>query len=96
MWKLAQNANSGICYLQPKNLKDRIKIAKEFIEKYSYPIPLAIDNEKNEASELYSAWPERLYVIEKGKIAYKGGVGPFFYRPKEIRKWLKKRFNQGS
>jgi hypothetical protein len=41
----------------------------------------------------YSAWPERLYVIdESGHIAYRGGMGPFHYKPAEVRDWLAARY----
>jgi len=43
----------------------------------------------NEAEEAYFAWPERLYVVdESGRVAYKGGVGPFGFKPAELAAWL--------
>ena len=43
----------------------------------------------NAANVAYSAWPERLYMIdEHGHIAYAGGIGPFKYDPHEVRAWL--------
>ena len=46
-------------------------------------------------NQLYKAWPERIYVIdEKGKIAYKSGVGPWGFKPRAlapvVRKLLQK------
>ena len=47
------------------------------------------------AKNLYAAWPERLYILdENGKVAYKGGMGPFNCHPEEVRAWLEKRFPQ--
>jgi hypothetical protein len=47
----------------------------------------------NAADAAYSAWPERLYIIdEQGRIAYRGGMGPFHYDPAEVRAWLAQRF----
>lgn len=41
------------------------------------------------ANQAHGAWPERLYVIDaNGKVAYKGGPGPFQYKPQEVRAWL--------
>jgi Iodothyronine deiodinase len=49
----------------------------------------------NAAEGAYSAWPERLYVIdESGHIAYRGGMGPFHYDPKEVRTWLAARYGE--
>jgi Iodothyronine deiodinase len=50
---------------------------------------------KNAANDAYAAWPERLYVIdENGRIAYRGGMGPFNYKPAEVRAWLAERYGQ--
>jgi len=38
----------------------------------------------NAANDAYAAWPERIYIIdESGHIAYRGGIGPFNYKPEE-------------
>jgi hypothetical protein len=37
----------------------------------------------------YSGMPDRLYVIDRdGKVAYKGGRGPFGYKPGEMEQSL--------
>jgi hypothetical protein len=36
---------------------------------------------------------ERIYTIdESGHIAYRGGTGPFIYKPEEAREWLAARY----
>lgn len=42
----------------------------------------------NGACEAYGAWPERLYVVLDGKIAFKAGKGPRGYKPAEVREWI--------
>ena len=44
----------------------------------------------------FEAVPERLYIIEAGKIAYRGGEGPFDYKPEEVAGWLAERFPEIS
>ena len=74
-----------------------VTIANDFIRRFHYPIPLGIDPMSDAANHLYGGWPERLYVIdESGKIVYKGGLGPFNYRPEEVRAWLEKRFPEAA
>jgi hypothetical protein len=47
----------------------------------------------NAANDAYAAWPERFYIIdESGRIAYRGGMGPFNYKPNEVREWLAARY----
>lgn len=46
----------------------------------------------NAGEKRYAAWPERLYIIDGGKVAYVGGKGPFDYKPPEVAAWLEERF----
>ena len=92
---MESNVKDDVCYAQPKNLEQRVYIANDFIKRYKYPVPFGIDDMSNGAEGAYSAWPERLYVIdENGHIAYKGGNGPFKYDPKEVRSWLAARYGE--
>lgn len=92
-WQMKSNVKEDICYPQPKTLAQRVAIADDFIKRSHFTLPLAVDDMRNLADLTYSAWPERIYVIdEKGFIAYRGGMGPFYYDPAEARAWLQKRF----
>jgi peroxiredoxin len=83
------NEAAGICYPQPRSLADRVAIARDFVARHDYSIPLAVDGMENAADELYAGWPERLYVIDaEGSIAYKGKTGPFGFHPDEVDAWL--------
>ena len=86
------NETEGVCYPQPTNLAERVAIAKDFVKRHDYPIPVRVDLPANLADELYAGWPERLYVIdEQGRIAYKGATGPFGYEPDEVEAWFAER-----
>ena len=90
---MKSNVKDDVCYAQPKNLAQRLAIANDFIKRFSYPVPFGVDDWGNAANDAYSAWPERLYIIdESGRIAYRGGMGPFSYHPEEARAWLAARF----
>jgi type I thyroxine 5'-deiodinase len=93
-WQMKSNVKDDVCYAQPKNLQQRVYIANDFIKRFKYPVPFGIDDMSNAAEGAYSAWPERLYVIEDGRIAYRGGMGPFNYNPKELRGWLAARYGE--
>ena len=96
-WQMKSNVKEDVCYAQPKTLEQRVAIANDFVQRQKYPLPFGIDDMSNAADLAYSAWPERLYVIdEHGRIAYAGGMGPFNYDPKEVRAWLAKRFGPGT
>ena len=52
-----------------------------------------VDDVDNTASTSYAAWPERIYIFAtEGTIAYRGGKGPFHFRPEEIGVFLQKRY----
>jgi len=68
-------------------------IANDFTKRFKYPLPFGVDDMSNAADLAYSAWPERIYIIdESGRIAYRGGMGPFNYKPAEAREWLAGRY----
>ncbi len=92
-WQMDSNVKDDVCYPQPHSLHDRVVIANDFVQRFHFPAPLVIDTMANTANDLYSAWPERLYVIDTdGKIIYRGGQGPFDYHPDEVRALLAQKF----
>ena len=96
-WQMDSNVKEGVCYPQPTNQADRVKIANDFVKRFHYSIPLVVDPIENPANEAYAGWPERLYVVDEGgAIVYKGKPGPFGYHPEEVEAWLAKRFPGSS
>jgi type I thyroxine 5'-deiodinase len=96
-WQMDVNEENEICYPQPKTLEKRILIANDFTTRFSYRMPLVVDPIDNPADEAYAAWPERLYVIgEDGRVAYKGGTGPFNFNPDELEAWLEENLPASS
>lgn len=92
-WQMKSNVKDDVCYAQPKTLEQRVVIANDFIKRFKFPLPFGIDDMSNAADTAYSAWPERIYVIDEGgRIAYRGGMGPFNYKPAELRDWLAARY----
>ena len=93
-WQMKANVKDEVCYAQPRTLSDRLAIANDFTKRFNYPLPFGVDDMNNAADDVYAAWPERLYIIEDGKIAYRGGMGPFNYDPSEVRSWLAARYGE--
>ncbi len=92
-WQMKSNVKDDVCYAQPKTLEQRVAIANDFIKRFKFPLPLGVDDMSNAANDAYAAWPERIYIIdESGRIAYRGGMGPFNYKPEEAREWLAARY----
>jgi hypothetical protein len=86
---MSTNEQEGVCYAQPHSLAERLAIARDFVTRNDYRIPMLVDGMDNECDTLYAGWPERLYVIDaNGVIAYKGRTGPFGFEPEELDAWL--------
>lgn len=96
-WQMDVNLKDEVCYLQPKTLAQRVAIANDFSQRFNYPLPLVVDTMADAANKAYAAWPERLYILgPDGTVIYKGGIGPFHYKPEEVRAWLEARFSPAA
>ena len=72
-WQMKSNLKDDVCYAQPKTLEQRVIIANDFVKRFKYHVPFALDDMNNAADLTYSAWPERLYIIdEHGHISSSG------------------------
>ena len=92
-WQMDSNEKEGVCYPQPKTLAQRVAIANDFVKRFRFEIPVAVDPIDNPANASYAGWPERFYIIdESGVIVFKGRPGPFGYHPEEVEDWLARRF----
>jgi type I thyroxine 5'-deiodinase len=61
------------------------------VTKLSLHLPSLIDDVANSTESAYTAWPDRLYVIDRGgRVAYKSHPGPYGFKPAEVEATLKK------
>uniref|UniRef100_A0A8C5V223 Iodothyronine deiodinase n=1 Tax=Microcebus murinus TaxID=30608 RepID=A0A8C5V223_MICMU len=72
-----------------RNLQDRLRAAHMLLAR-SPQCPVVVDTMQNQSCRLYAALPERLYVLQEGRILYKGKPGPWNYHPEEVRAVLEK------
>ncbi|KAE8294264.1 Type I iodothyronine deiodinase [Larimichthys crocea] len=72
-----------------QNLEERLSAAQILVQKEPL-CPVVVDEMKNAAAIKYGAMPERLYVLQAGKIVFKGQLGPWGYNPQEVRSLLEK------
>lgn len=62
-------------------------IAKR-LQSLQIPAPIMVDLIDDEADKAYGASPERLVILQGGKVAYEGERGPEYYKPEVVRDWL--------
>jgi len=88
-WKMKSNELVGINVAQPKTQADRNLVASQCCQTLKLTMPLLVDTIDDTVNRAYSGFPDRLYLIDRtGKIAYKGGRGPFGYKPRELEQTL--------
>ena len=88
-WRMSGNDAAGISFRQPKSFDERFGVAEQCSARLDMKTPTLIDDMDNTTCDKYAAFPDRLYIIDmEGKVAYKGGRGPFGYKPKELEQSL--------
>ncbi len=71
-------------FRQHQSMEERVEVGSACMLKLGLEMPALVDEMDDTVATAYAAMPERLYLIgSDGRIAYKGGVGPMFFRPKE-------------
>ena len=83
-WSLKHSSNAELDgkwdVAQPKTMDERMKVFTDWYEWLSPTSPHFVDTISDEARFAFNALPERLYIIEDGKVVYRGDAGPFGYR----------------
>ena len=88
-WQMDSNVEGDVVYTQPKEMDERVSLAETFVSTMNLEGRMLVDDMANTANACYAAWPERIYVIGvDGRILYKGGIGPFYFDPSELRGFL--------
>jgi len=81
-WQMESNVEEGVLLSQHGTLDERFAAAREGVERLGLTMPVLVDGMDDAVSEAFAAWPERLYVAERGgRLAYVGGPGPFDFDP---------------
>ena len=93
-WQVANNLAEHVEFAQTRSLEERHAVATACATSLKLDIPILIDKMDDVANKAFSAWPERLYVLDQdGCVLYKGGKGPYGFAPDELdaflRGWLR-------
>ena len=86
-------AGNGKCYMQTRQLDDRLEVARDFIEGMpcAEGLPLVVDDPTTNALDrAYEAPPERLIVVDSAMhVVFASGQGPFQYDIGTLGSFLK-------
>src|SRR5437764_169712 len=82
---MPSNDRAGIVFKQPASTEERLDVAKQCCSKLEMSMPLLVDAMDDRVGHAYSGMPDRLYLLDRaGRVAYKGGRGPFGFKPGEL------------
>jgi len=89
VWQMESNIKDKIVFASPKDETERAFVAGACVRKLGIKFPAVLDEFANSTERDYTAWPDRIYLIDaKGRIAFKSKPGPFGFRPNELRNAL--------
>jgi type I thyroxine 5'-deiodinase len=90
-WQLPVNISDDVLVKTTKTTDERYTAAGLCVKNLGIDLPAIIDGPDNAVEEAYTAWPDRLYVVDRdGRIAYKSGPGPWGFKPAEVEEALKR------
>jgi hypothetical protein len=88
-WRMKSNDRAGVTVEQPATHEQRRAVAATCCAALKMSMPLVVDEIDDRVGKAYSAFPDRLYLVDRcGRVAYRGGRGPFGYQPRELEQQL--------
>jgi hypothetical protein len=84
-WRMDSNDEAGIAIEQPRDAAARQTVARRCCDSLKISMTMVMDEMDDRVGHAYSGMPDRLYLVDRqGRVAYKGGRGPFGFKPGEL------------
>ena len=81
-WQLQSNLDDDVLVAQHRTIEARFAAARAGVTRLGLTMPVLVDRMDDAVSQAFAAWPERIYVVGRdGRIAFKGGPGPWEFDP---------------
>jgi len=88
---MESNVKDKVVFASPKDEDERASIAGSCVRKLGIEIPAVLDEFGNSTEQAYTAWPDRIYLIDaNGRVAYKSRPGPFGFKSNELKAALER------
>jgi len=83
---MESNLKEKVIFSSPGNEDERADIASTCVRKLDIKIPAVLDEFGNSTEKAYTAWPDRIYLVDaSGHVAYKSQPGPFGFKAGDLR-----------
>lgn len=90
-WQVKDNLTDDVLVKSTQTADERENVAGVCVVKLGIEMPALIDDPDDHVEQAYTAWPDRLYVIDRdGRVAYKSDAGPFGFKPSNVEETLKR------
>ena len=84
-WQVGDNLKDDVLVASTKTSDERYAAAGLCVKNMKIELPALLDEADNRVERAYTAWPDRLYVVDRdGRIALKSAAGPFGFRPADV------------
>lgn len=93
-WQVKENEQDAVLFRQHRSMEERVEVGQSCMLKLALEMPAAVDEMDDGVAKTWAAMPERLYLVgSDGRIVYKGGIGPMFFRPQEWAEAIERHLN---
>lgn len=91
LWQLPSNVRDGVLFASPRSDDERTATALTCVRKLGIRIPAILDSIDNRTERAYTAWPDRMYVIDKkGYVVFKSAPGPYGFSTRDLEDVLQR------
>jgi type I thyroxine 5'-deiodinase len=91
VWQTESNMKEKVLFASPRSEEERGFVAGACVRKLGIEIPSVLDEFGNSTESAYTAWPDRLYLIDAaGRVAYKSRPGPFGFSADQLKAAIQK------
>jgi hypothetical protein len=91
VWQMESNIKDKVVFASPRDEEERASVAGTCVRKLGIEIPAVLDEFGNSTEAAYTAWPDRMYLINaEGRVVYKSKPGPFGFKSDELEAALHK------
>ena len=95
-WQVKENEQDAVLFRQHQSLAERVQVGEACMLKMALEMPAVVDEMDDAVAVAYGAMPERLFLIDRqGRVEYKGGIGPMFFRPLEWEEAIERHLQGG-
>ena len=86
VWQMESNIKENVVFASPRSEEERDVVAGACVRKLGIQFPALVDGFGNSTERDYTAWPDRIYLIDSHqRVVYKSLPGPFGFKPQQLQ-----------